>query len=161
MRKPSIHKVFLKTNMKGLSTIISGQTSIESTVQPTLVNHLSILTSGPIPPNPSEILGSQRMVTLLQDLKKQFDIIIIDTPPALAVTDAQLLSTKCDGVLLVIKHGKVKQEHAVKVKAMFDYVQVKIFGVVINNISRKTAESYNYYYYYKYYGSKVDEGKDV
>jgi capsular exopolysaccharide synthesis family protein len=143
LRKPSLHKIFFKSNLKGLSTVVSGQTYADSSIQATLVPNLSVLTSGPIPPNPSEMLGSKKMTSLLEELKRSYDIIIIDTPPALIVTDAQVVSTKCDGVVLVVRHGKVKRENAKKLKSLFDFVQARVLGVVLNDISKKQAENQN------------------
>jgi capsular exopolysaccharide synthesis family protein len=155
MRKPNVHKNFLVSNLKGLSTVISGQSQWENTVIPTFIPNLSLLTSGPVAPNPSEMLGSHRMKRIIEDAKQTYDIVIIDTPPTLAVTDAQIVATNCDGVIIVTEHGRVKREYSKKVKAILEYVQAKILGVVINNIPKKAAESYNYYAYYSYYGEST------
>jgi len=111
------------------------------------VPRLDLLTSGPIPPNPSEILASKRMNALLEQLSQEYDTVLIDSPPALAVTDAQIISTRCDGVLLVVDSGKVKREAAMKAKANLEHVQARILGVVLNNIDRRHGEAYYYYYY--------------
>jgi len=105
------------------------------------------MTSGPIPPNPAEMMASNRMSTLLQDLRQRYDVILIDTPPLLAVTDAQIVASKSDGVIMVVSYGKVKRDIAVKAKANLDRVGAKMLGVVLNNVKRKASEGYYYYYY--------------
>lgn len=152
LRKPTMHHTFLKTNRRGLTNIIAGQGSSKEIIMETDINNLDLLTSGPVPPNPSEILGSKRMNAILEELKLIYDVIIIDTPPALAVTDAQIVATKCDGVILVVDSGKVKREAAIKVKANLEHVKARILGVVLNNLDRKNSDAYYYYYYY--YGNK-------
>lgn len=147
LRKPVLHHTFSVSNRSGLSSILSGQIELKHVVSETDIPNLSIITAGPVPPNPSEMLASKRMTALLEELKEHFDIILIDAPPALAVTDAQIISTKCDGVVLVIDSGRVKRELALKVKANLEHVQARILGVVLNNMDRKNAESHYYYYY--------------
>jgi capsular exopolysaccharide synthesis family protein len=147
LRKPTLHHMFVRSNRWGLTNIIAGQTTVKEVICETDINNLHLLTSGPIPPNPSEILASKKMSALLEELKLTYDMIIIDTPPALAVTDAQIVATKCDGVILVIDSGKVKREVAMKVKASLEHVKARILGAVLNNLDRKNGDSYYYYYY--------------
>lgn len=105
------------------------------------------MTAGPIPPNPAEMLSSKSMANLVKLLREQFDVILIDTPPVLAVTDAQLLASNSDGVIMVINSGKVKKDIANKAKETLLRVNARILGVVLNNVKRKTSEEYYYYYY--------------
>ncbi|HUC91112.1 MAG TPA: CpsD/CapB family tyrosine-protein kinase [Paenibacillus sp.] len=147
LRKPTQHHIFRVSNRVGLTSVLSHQSPLGSALLDTTVEQLSIIPSGPIPPNPSEILASKRMSSMLDDLKSQFDIIIIDTPPTLAVTDAQIMAAQSDGVLMVVDAGKVKKEAAARAKAGLDMVGAKLLGVVLNNISRSSAEGYYYYYY--------------
>jgi len=147
LRKPTMHHTFMKTNRWGLSNVVSGQSAPAEVIVETHVHNLFLMPSGPVPPNPSEMLASKRMTAMLDELKESFDVIIIDTPPALAVTDAQVVATKVDGVLLVIDYGKVKREAAMKVKANLQHVNARMLGVVINNVDRKNGEGYYYYYY--------------
>ncbi|SDC04040.1 capsular exopolysaccharide family [Paenibacillus sp. UNCCL117] len=147
LRKPTMHHTFSVTNRWGLTSILAGQAKLGDVVQHTYVDNLSLITSGPIPPNPSEMLASKRMTALLDELKGIYDIILIDAPPTLAVTDSQIVATKCDGVILVVDSGKVKRDMAIKAKANLDHVKARILGVVLNNMDRKNAESYYYYYY--------------
>jgi capsular exopolysaccharide synthesis family protein len=147
LRKPTVHQNFAISNRWGLTSLLASQASIDEVVKETHIENLYALTSGPIPPNPSELLASQKMTQLLADMRDKFDVIIVDTPPTLAVTDAQIVATKCDGVVLVIDSGRVKREMALKAKANLEHVKARILGVVLNNIDRKNAESYYYYYY--------------
>jgi len=147
LRKPTMHHTFMKTNRWGLSNVVSGQSAPAEVIVETHVHNLFLMPSGPVPPNPSEMLASKRMTAMLEELKESFDVIIIDTPPALAVTDAQVVATKVDGVLIVIDYGKVKREAAMKVKANLQHVNARMLGVVINNVNRKNGEGYYYYYY--------------
>ncbi|SEC11450.1 CpsD/CapB family tyrosine-protein kinase [Paenibacillus sp. GP183] len=147
LRKPTMHHTFRLTNRWGLTNLLTNQAEIEEVINSSSIPNLDVLTSGPIPPNPSEILSSKRMNTLLEELKKRYDIILIDSPPAIAVTDAQILATRCDGVILVIDSGKVKREIALKAKANLEHVQARLLGVVLNNVDRKNKDAYYYYYY--------------
>jgi capsular exopolysaccharide synthesis family protein len=105
------------------------------------------MTAGPIPPNPAEMLGSKSMQKLLEMLREQFEIILIDTPPVLAVTDAQLLASQSDGVLMVINAGKIKKDIATKAKENLLRVNARLLGVVLNNVKHRASEEYYYYYY--------------
>lgn len=148
LRKPTMHHTFHRSNRRGLTTVLAGQVDWQSAVVDTDVPNLDLLPAGPVPPNPSEMLASKRMGELLNQLKEHYDMIVIDTPPALAVADAQIMATRCDGVVLVIQAGKVKKDAALKLKANMDFVKARILGVVLNNVNRKTGEGYYYYYYY-------------
>ncbi|MBD7970563.1 CpsD/CapB family tyrosine-protein kinase [Paenibacillus gallinarum] len=147
MRKPTGHRTFQLSNRAGLSSVLSHQSDLEEVIQETEVSNLYVLTAGPIPPNPSEMLNSKRMGSMMQLLREQFDIILIDTPPVLAVTDAQLIASNSDGVLLVIHSGKVKKDIAIKAKENLLRVNARMLGVILNNVKRKASEEYYYYYY--------------
>lgn len=147
LRKPSLHQVFQQSNRTGLTSALINNQHISEVIRDTNVDNLSLITSGPIPPNPSEILGSQRMQQLLDELKEQFEVVLFDTPPVLAVTDGLIISSYCDGVLLVVHAGKVKRDLVKKAKASLEHVQARILGVVLNNNERSNVESKYYYYY--------------
>lgn len=147
LRKPTEHHTFNLSNRKGLSSVLSQQSEVDDVIQATDIPNLSVISSGPIPPNPAEMLASKRMSALIDQLRGQFDVILIDTPPLLAVTDAQVLASKCDGYVLVLDQGKVKRDIAIKAKANLEKVGARILGVVLNNIKRKKSEGYYYYYY--------------
>ena len=147
MRKPSVYQVFSVSNRVGLSTVVSGQCRWQDAIQETMIDSLSVLPSGPIPPNPSELLSSQSMKNTLEELKAAYDIIIFDTPPVLAVTDSLIISSLCQGVLLVVQAGKVKSDMVRKAKANLEHVHARILGVVLNNMKSKKGDKYTYYYY--------------
>jgi capsular exopolysaccharide synthesis family protein len=147
LRKPTAHHTFSISNRLGLSTVISQQCSLEEVIQVSEVPNLDIITSGAIPPNPAEMMNSKRMTAIIEQLRIMYDIILIDTPPLLAVTDAQIVSTKSDGVILVVDQGKVKREIAGKAVKNLESVNARIIGVVLNNVKRKANEE-SYYYYY-------------
>lgn len=147
LRKPTAHHTFSVSNRWGLSSVISKQCTIEEVVQALEIPNLSIITSGVIPPNPAEMLGSNRMTAIIQHLKSIYDIILIDTPPLLAVTDAQIVASKCDGAILVVDQGRVKRDIGKKAIQNLQAVNARILGVVLNNVKRKANEEAYYYYY--------------
>ncbi|OAS88177.1 MULTISPECIES: CpsD/CapB family tyrosine-protein kinase [Metabacillus] len=145
LRKPTSHYTFRTENHVGLSNVLTRQATLDEAVKTTDQDNLWVLTSGPIPPNPSEILGSKGMQMLLEKAKNEYDVIILDSPPVLAVTDAQVLSNLTDGVVLVVSSGKTEIESAKKAKELLDSAKAKILGVVLNN---KKVQDSQYYYYY-------------
>lgn len=144
LRKPSLHKKFEISNTAGLSDVIVGKESI-SVVGHRHNNNLTILTSGKIPPNPSEMLGSKSMKALLDALRKVFDYVILDTPPVQAVTDAQILSNRADGTILVVRAEKTKKDSVVNSINLLKKVNANIIGTVLNGVDTKRN---SYYYYY-------------
>jgi len=145
LRKPTVHYTFRKDNHVGVTNVLAKQASLQTAVKETDVENLFVLTSGPIPPNPAELLGSAAMEDLLAEAYEQFDIVLFDTPPVLAVTDAQILANQCDGVILVVHSGKTEIEAAQKAKELLLAAKGKLLGVVLNQ--KKQKES-SYYYYY-------------
>ena len=146
LRKPSIHKKFRVSNTEGLTEVILGRIKLLETIKPYNTT-LDILTSGKIPPNPSEMLGSENMKRLLKELKEHYDYIILDAPPILAVTDAQILSTRADGVIFVVKAGTAKKEQILQAKSQLDKVKAQIIGTVLNAVDTKDSKNQYYYYY--------------
>ncbi|NGY85892.1 CpsD/CapB family tyrosine-protein kinase [Bacillus megaterium] len=145
LRKPTGHYTFRLENHIGLTNVLTRQSTLAQAVQESEIPHLSVLTSGPIPPNPSELLASAQMTELLKEMKEKFDMIIFDTPPILAVADAQILANQVDGTILVVSSGKTEKDAALKSKELLSNAKGKLLGVVLNN--RKVEEG-NYYYYY-------------
>ena len=133
LRKPSLHKKFQISNLIGLSEVILGKESIEHAIQKRNDN-LYVLTSGKIPPNPSEMLASSAMNGLLNLLKEQFDVIILDSAPICAVTDAQVLSTRADGTIIVTRAERTKRDRVVEAKMLLDKVGANILGVVLQAV---------------------------
>jgi len=157
LRKPCIHKIFWITNRYGVTNAVFDKNKVDDYIQKVDVEDLFVLGCGPIPPNPSEILGSNKMKTLLCYLKEIFDIILIDSPPVGMVTDAQILSTLSDGTIIIAESGKVNVDALKRAKAMLEAVNAKILGVILNNVHNINRESNGYYYYYKEY----DDGQEV
>lgn len=152
MRNPTVHKNFNLSNKVGLSSCISMGTALPDAVQKTSIEGLYALTGGVIPPNPSELLGSEQMKNVLQRAKEQYDYVLIDTPPVMPVTDALIVSRFVDGMILVIASAEVKVEMARDVKNQLQHAGANILGVVLNKV-RSEHHGYGYGYYY-YYGSK-------
>jgi capsular exopolysaccharide synthesis family protein len=145
MRKPTVHYTFNQINTTGLTSVLTKQLALEKAVRDTGEKNLFLLTSGPIPPNPAELLSSQAMVQFFEDAYDLFDMVLFDTPPLLAVTDAQILANKCEGTILVVSSGKTEKGALTKAKELLDTAQSKLLGVVLNN---KKLQNTNYYYYY-------------
>ncbi|UMZ34207.1 CpsD/CapB family tyrosine-protein kinase [Priestia megaterium] len=146
LRKPTAHYTFRLENHVGLTNVLTKQSTLGQAVQTTEVPELFLLTSGPIPPNPAELLASNNMTELLKEMKEEFDMVIFDTPPVLAVADAQILANQVDGSILVVSSGKTDKEAAVKAKELLLKANAKVLGAVLNN--RKMEEGSDYYYYY-------------
>lgn len=132
MRNPSLHLVFSQSNHQGLSTFLTGETSIQDLIQETIVGYLALLPSGPIPANSSELMDSVVMRELLEQLKPQYDVILIDTPSVLSVSDSVIVSALCDGVVMIVAAGKVRKDQLKKAKEQLDHVNARMLGIVIN-----------------------------
>lgn len=146
LRKPVMHHIF-HLNKKGLTNCLVGESPILELLQDTEVPNLRVLTSGPLPPNPAELLGTSRMDRLLDALKDVSDYILIDSPPVIAVTDAGVLARKADGVLLVLDSMQVRPEMAQKAKELLLAAQASLVGVILNRAEVDSEHSYYYYYY--------------
>ena len=143
LRKPTVHYTFHTENHVGLSNVLTRQVTLQEAVKTSRQENLWVLTSGPIPPNPSELLGSKGMNALLDEVKNEYDFVILDSPPILSVTDAQVLANLTDGVVLVISSGNTKIDSAKKAKELLESAKAKILGVVHNN---KKEQDTLYYY---------------
>lgn len=149
LRKPTVHRTFKLNNEQGLTTLLANaDLKFNQVVQHSRDLNLYFLPSGPIPPNPSEILGSGRMTLLMQELGQYFDIVIYDAPPITAVTDPQILATKVDGVVMVVRQGYTRKEEVKKAKEALDNVNANILGYVMNG--KELSDSAGYYAYYGY-----------
>jgi len=146
LRKPVLHKIFNKKN-RGLTNILVEDVTVEDFLQDTEIENLRILTSGPIPPNPSELLGSKKMQELLDYLKTQADYLIIDVPPVIAVTDACVLAAKVDGITLIVNSGTIRPEMAQRAKDLLRKANGQILGVILNRVEIEDEDAYYYYYY--------------
>lgn len=157
-RNPTQHKIFNLTN-KGLSNCIAAGDDIFGSIQKSSVPGLDILTGGPVPPNPSELLGSNRMQGILTELGCQYDYILLDTPPIMPVTDAAVLASKVDAVIMVIMWNKIQPALAKAAKTRLDQAGANIIGGILNNVDvANSGYGYGYGYYY-YYGHDEGNGK--
>lgn len=151
LRKPSLHRKFKISNEKGLTDCLINKNTSKEVVQQ-YSERLFIITAGTIPPNPSEIVGSKTMELFLKELSINYDYIVLDTPPLLAVTDAQLLSAKSDAALFVVRAGKTKEKIISKGYKELSKVQANVIGSILNSVDTSDRGEY-----YKYYG--VDKKK--
>lgn len=145
LRKPTVHYTFRVENIYGLTRVLMRQVSLTDAVQPSDLEHLDILPSGPIPPNPAELLGSKHMEEFLEEAKAKYDVVIMDTPPVLVVTDAQVLTNRVDASLLVVSSGKTDKDGALKAKELLNAGKGKLIGVVLNGVDQKDSQHYYYY----------------
>jgi len=159
LRRPRLHAQFEVGNSKGLTTWLSGEKNLDNLLQTyARTPNLKILTSGPVPPNPAELLGSEEMRKLLALLSERFAHIIIDSPPAISFTDASILSTMVDGVMLVVHGGRSSRAVVRRAKQQLLDVGAHIFGVVLNNVKAESQDYYYSGYYSNYYSTENDSG---
>lgn len=145
LRRPTLHQVFSASTRLGLSYLLTGQCKIEEAIIETFVPNLALITAGPPLPNPYGGISSPRFEELLEELKARYDIILIDSSPILAVSDAQLLSKRCDGVLYIVHYGKVKRALAQRAVAQLRHSGANLLGVVVNNKKKsKQDKVYSY-----------------
>ncbi len=134
LRRPSLHEIFEVPNSRGLTTMFVEQGALEDPpLVGTGVENLLLLPSGPLPPNPADLLGSRRMEEVIGVLRERADLVLFDAPPVIAVTDAAVLGTKVDGVLLVVRAGHTRREHAQRAKELLERVHVRVIGAVLTN----------------------------
>jgi len=157
LRRPAVHLRFRIGNGLGLSSVLTGKASLQESVVewPDLPN-LHILPSGPIPPLPSELVGSKEMETMLAKLREKYDFVIIDTPPVLAVTDAPVLGRLADAVVLIVRYGVARKQVALRCVDLLERSGAHLLGVTANAVDF-TAPEYSDYYgkrYYEYYGER-------
>lgn len=158
LRRPRLHAHFEISNSAGLTNWLSGERDVDRLIQQyEKLPNLKLLTSGPVPPNPAELLGSDEMRKLLGVLSERFAHIIIDSPPAISFTDASILSTMVDGVMLIVHGGKSSRAVVRRAKQQLLDVGAHIFGVVLNNVKLESQQDYYYAGYYGYYSSYYSE----
>lgn len=132
LRRPSLHEIFEVSNDSGLTTMVLDET-VPLQIRGTGVPDLSLVTSGPTPPNPADLLGSRHVNRVLNALSEQADMLLIDAPPVIGVTDAAVLGARADGVLLVVSAGKTRRDHAERAKELLEKARVRIVGVALTN----------------------------
>lgn len=154
LRKPVAHKIFGLNNAEGLTNILTGQADYKDVIQKSAAPGLSVITSGPIPPNPAELLQSQNMRKLLAQLNGECDQIILDVAPVLPVADAMILAPYSDGIVMVVAVNQVSKDFLLQAKDLLENTNTKILGVVLNRVEySKTGEQY----YYNYYSQNRDD----
>jgi capsular exopolysaccharide synthesis family protein len=159
MRKPSIHKTFKKVNSKGLSDALISDEAPGNFIFKSEENGLDLMLSGPIPPNPSEILGSKRMRALIEKLKADYDLILVDAPPVGIVTDAQILASFLDGTIMVLRVGHADRRQSAYAAELLRNVNAHLLGVVLNRLPLGEGGYYRYKYYSYYGGAYVEENE--
>jgi tyrosine-protein kinase Etk/Wzc len=153
LRRPVLHAVFGYNKEPGITNYLVGRAIVDDIIRTSPIRNLDIITSGTIPPNPSELIGSDRMKEFLSEMQKRYDLVLIDTPPVIAVTDGQIVSTLVDGMLLIVSSGVTQTELAKRSKELILKVGGKVIGMVLNNfdIYNTYGSYYKYYRYYNYY----------
>ncbi|MDZ7374414.1 MAG: polysaccharide biosynthesis tyrosine autokinase [candidate division KSB1 bacterium] len=159
LRRPILHRIFGIDRNTGLTNCIVGRESLENVVRPTPIENLYVIACGPLPPNPAEILGSDSMKHLLKRMAEEYDAVLLDSPPILAVTDSLVLSTEVDGVVLVVRAGQTDRQAALRGFASLEKVGGKILGVLLNGIRVESVYGSYYYYYHYYYYTREGERK--
>lgn len=156
LRKPTQYQIFRKSNKKGLSSLLVGFDSLDKVLHKKVELNLDLIPSGPIPPNPSELLSSENMTILLQELAKHYDYIFIDAPPINIVTDPIILARKTDGIVLVARQGQSTYDELNKAVGALEFAQATILGIVINDVKEDSGYGRYKYKYKKYekYSSK-------
>lgn len=158
LRRPTLHKLFGLTNRQGLTNLLLMENpSIDGAAQATSVPGLFILTAGPQPPNPAELLASRKMDTIIEAAQRGFDAVLFDSPPVLAVADASILAAKLREVVMIVDTGRTRSEVAQRAKQTLENSGAKVLGVVLNRLTARRSGSG--YYYYDYYSSDGDEPK--
>ena len=157
LRRPSLHLVFGVDNTRGLTTALVEGLPFAEVAQPSRIPNLSLLTSGPLPPNPAELVGSHRMRDSLQAAAESFDLILCDSPPVMAVGDAVALAATCDGIVLVVRVGKTAHDILRRVVDQIDAVKGRVLGVLLNRADGRLDTYYRAYETYQGY-AEVDAG---
>ncbi len=151
LRRPTLHKFFGFNNDQGLTNLLMDlDLYLNKVIKHNSIDNLYVLTSGPIPPNPAELLATNKMKQVVHMLKEKFDHVIFDSPPIIAVTDAAILSRLVDATLMVVNHGVVTYDEATFAVEQLQKVKANIIGTIINGVPSNKG---SYYYYYYYYGS--------
>jgi receptor protein-tyrosine kinase len=156
LRRPRVTRYLGMISGAGLSNVLSGAAEFDDLIQPHGDGNLSVLAAGPMPPYPSEMLGSQSMRALMADLRERFDYVIVDAPPLLPVTDASVLAVAADGAVIVARHGVTTRAQLTQAASNLHRIEARLLGVILNRIPSKAAEGYGYGYSYSYAASAAE-----
>jgi capsular exopolysaccharide synthesis family protein len=160
LRRPVIHGIFGMSKDVGLTNYMVDSVPFDNIIKDSFMDNLKIITCGVLPPNPSELLGSKKMEELINKLKSEFDLVLFDSPPVIAVTDAAILSTKVDGAFFVISSGTANRDAILRAKAQLENVKAPVVGALLNNVDVEGTYGSSYYYYYYHYYHGTHSGKD-
>lgn len=155
LRRPRLGEYLGLEGAIGLTDALVGRAELDDLLQPWGDGQLRVLTSGPTPPNPSELLGSQQMADLLRELEAQADLVILDAPPLLPVTDAAVLAAQASGAMVVVRSGQTTREQASRAVEILRGVDAHVYGVVLNMVPTKGPGAYRYGYYGYGYAAAV------
>lgn len=145
LRRPSQARMLMEKATPGLSNVLAGMVSPEEAIRPELYPNLDVLLSGDVPPNPSELLGSDRMRDLIEEMSKKYDYILVDTPPVILVSDAAIVANLLDGVLLLVRQGKSKKDELKRAIANLELAGITPMGIVLNGVELREGKDYSYY----------------
>lgn len=155
LRHPMLHRLFDLGRTSGLTSVLTREATLDAALVASGIEGLSVLPSGPVPPNPTELVSTQALSSLNEDLLTRVDIVLMDTPPVLAAADAALTAARCDGVLLIVRAGVTDRRLALRAREALDHVHARILGTVLSGVQEGEA----YGYYYGYYGQGAEERK--
>jgi capsular exopolysaccharide synthesis family protein len=152
LRVPVIHKVFNSDSKPGITNVLVGNKTLSEVIKKAdgIDSNLYYIPCGPIPPNPSELLGSERMKAIIEELKQQADTIIFDSAPVIGFADSLVLANQMDGVVLLLSSGQITRDAAKQAKSLLEKAKAKILGVILNKVDIKREGYYYYYHYYNY-----------
>lgn len=157
LRRPSLHRVFAVSNASGLTTALVSDRAVQEVAVPTRVAGLDLVPSGPVPPNPAEVLGSKQMKRFLEWAQAAYDVVLLDSPPVLAVSDASVLASEASGVVLVIRVRRTPQDAVRRAAEQIEAVRGKVVGVLLNAVDlKRDGYYYRYYTYSSVYGADGD-----
>jgi tyrosine-protein kinase Etk/Wzc len=164
LRRPSVHNFFSMDKTYGLTNVLIGSLTLDEVTKPTEVDNMFVITAGDIPPNPAELVASERMRQFIETVSTLYDFVILDSPPVVAVTDAAVLATRVDGVIMVVSSGTVSKKELMRAIGLIKNVRSSVLGIVLNGLDiKKIYGSYYYYFhyyqYYYYYGSEPKKRK--
>jgi len=148
LRRPVLHGIFDMSRVEGLTNILVSRAALEETIKQTKIENLKIITSGTLPPNPSELLASKAMDRFIEEVSATYDIVLFDSPPVIAVTDAMVLAPKLDGLVLVVKSGETGKDALSRSNVLLNSVKANLFGIILNGVNVDHTYYYRYYYYY-------------
>lgn len=145
LRRPAQARLLMEKAAPGLSNILAGLATVEEAIRPDLYPNLDVMFSGDVPPNPSELLGSDKMRELIEDMSEKYDYILVDTPPITVVSDASIVTSLLDGVLLLVRQGSSRKDLIKRALANLELTGIKPLGFVLNGVELNAGKTYGYY----------------